>query len=310
MLSALALLWSRDYTAVAAVVICLFAMNGAIVPLSEAALVRQLSQTNSFDAGRYGRVRVWGSVGFIVAVTLGGAALERAGVHWFPSAVVLLSCGLLIAAWRLPRSREPQTHATPAPPAMPVLRQPVVALFFASVAFTVLAHTSLYAFFSLYLEAHDYSKTEVGLFWALSVICEVAFFWWQGRWFDKLSPWRWLQVASIVTALRFAVLALAGGWLPALLLTQASHALSFAAHHAACIALVHRHFPGRLRGRGQALYTTLGYGLPGVLGGVGGGWVLQQQGYAALFWLASAAGLAAWLCAALGQHREKPVPGA
>ena len=42
---------------------------------------------------------------------------------------------------------------------------------------------------------------------------------------------------------------------------QLTHAVTFAAHHAACIALVSKHFPGRLRGRGQALYSALGYGL-------------------------------------------------
>ena len=82
-----------------------------------------------------------------------------------------------------------------------------------------------------------------------------------------------------------------------LLLAQATHAITFAAHHAACIALVNRLFPGRLRGRGQALYTTLGYGLSGVLGGVGGGWVIAHLGFAAVFWAAAACALLAWACA-------------
>jgi predicted NBD/HSP70 family sugar kinase len=56
-----------------------------------------------------------------------------------------------------------------------------------------------------------------------------------------------------------------GAQLGVLVLAQALHAITFAAHHAACIALVTA-LPGRLRGRGQALYTTLGYG--GGLGGV------------------------------------------
>jgi PPP family 3-phenylpropionic acid transporter len=82
-----------------------------------------------------------------------------------------------------------------------------------------------------------------------------------------------------------------------LVLAQALHAFTFAAHHAACIALVHRHFPGRLRGRGQALYTVLGYGVPGVLGGVAGGWLIEHQGFAAVFWAAALSGLLALLCA-------------
>lgn len=86
-------------------------------------------------------------------------------------------------------------------------------------------------------------------------------------------------------------------WPVALVLAQLSHALTFAAHHAACIDLVHRHFPGRLRGRGQALYTILGYGISGVLGGVGGGWLIDRLGHAAAFWAAGVTALAALACA-------------
>jgi PPP family 3-phenylpropionic acid transporter len=83
-----------------------------------------------------------------------------------------------------------------------------------------------------------------------------------------------------------------------LVLAQLLHAVTFAAHHAACIALVQRLFPGRLRGRGQALYTTLGYGISGVMGGLGGGWLIERLGFAAVFWAAALCALLAWACAA------------
>lgn len=290
--SAALLLWARGYTAVAVVVMLLFGFNGGIVPLSEAAVSRHLAATGGFDAGRYGRVRMWGSVGFIVTVLGGGYALEAIGVERFPLAVVVICALLVVAAWRLPIAQDVVHHESAAPSVLPQLRKPAVQWFYASVALTVLAHTSLYTFFSLYLESMRYTKAQVGLLWAVSVACEIVFFWRQGYWFDRLSPWRWLQLAAIVSALRFAILALLGQWALALVLTQASHAITFAAHHAACIAVLHRQFPGRLRGRGQALYATIGYGLPGVLGGVGGGWIVDRFGYA---WLFAAATLAALL---------------
>jgi|GEM_PF-3648036 len=80
-----------------------------------------------------------------------------------------------------------------------------------------------------------------------------------------------------------------------MLLAQAAHAITFAAHHSVCMAWITRHFPGRLRARGQALYTVLGYGLPGVLGGVAGGALSEAAGYAAVFWAAAAAGALAAL---------------
>jgi PPP family 3-phenylpropionic acid transporter len=81
-----------------------------------------------------------------------------------------------------------------------------------------------------------------------------------------------------------------------LVLAQCSHAVTFAAQHTACIGVINRHFPGRLRGRGQALYTVLGYGASGVVGGVAGGALSEAFGFAAVFWAASGAAALAVLC--------------
>jgi MFS transporter, PPP family, 3-phenylpropionic acid transporter len=298
LLSSLGLLGVEAAVPVAVVTVLLFVANSGVVPLYES-LLGQLLHTpdGGIDTRRYGRVRVWGSIGFLVAVTSFGGLLEWLGIAVFPVFVAVMNGLMLVAALRLPRVREEIAHDEPAPPVLPLLRQPAVAWFFASVFFTVLAHTSLYAFFSLYLVQLGYGKAAVGALWAVSVLAEIVFFLRQGRWFPLLAAERWLQVVAAVTALRFALTASGGAFAPVLVLAQLLHAVSFAAHHAACITLVTRLFPGRLRGRGQALYTTLGYGISGVLGGVGGGWVIEHLGFAAVFWAACAAALLSWAAA-------------
>lgn len=295
-LAAAGLLGVKGASAVSLVTMLLFMANAGVVPLYEATLAHLLSAGGDMDLGRYGRVRVWGSVGFIVSVTLSGALLELVGIAFFPWFVAVANLLLLAAALRLPRQREDVQALGKAPPVLPRLKDPAVAWFFASIFFTVLAHTSLYAFFSLYLVSLGYGKAAVGALWAVSVAMEIVFFWTQGHWTSLLVPERWLQVVAATTVLRFTAIAAGGAWPVVLVLAQLAHAVTFAAHHAACIALVHRYFPGRLRGRGQALYTVLGYGAPGVLGGIGGGWLIGELGFAAVFWAASASGLAAWLC--------------
>ena len=302
LLSALGLLGVRAAVPVALVTALLFLANSGVVPLYEALLAQALQTKDGIDPQRYGRVRVWGSVGFIVSVTAFGALLEWAGIGIFPAFVAVMNAGLLLTAWRLPATHADAVHEEAAPPMLPRLRRPEVAWFFASIFFTVLAHTSLYAFFSLYLVELGYGKTAVGALWAVSVAVEIVFFWTQGRWFPMLTPHRWLEVAAGVTALRFVATASGGSVAPVLVLAQMTHAVTFAAHHAACIALVHRLFPGRLRGRGQALYTMLGYGLSGVLGGVGGGWIISHLGFAAVFWAAALSALVAAACARLSAH--------
>ncbi len=308
--SALGLLGVTAAVPVAVVTVLLFVANSGVVPLYEALLARAVQAPDGgIDARRYGRVRVWGSVGFLAAVTSFGALLDRFGIAVFPAFVALMNALLLAAALRLPSTHEELAHDAPAPPVLPLLRRPGVAWFFASIFFTVLAHTSLYAFFSLYLVSLGYGKTAVGALWAVSVAVEIVFFWTQGRWFGWFAAVRWLQVVAAVTALRFALTAGGGAWAPVLVLAQALHAVTFAAHHAACIALVHRLFPGRLRGRGQALYTTLGYGLSGVLGGVGGGWVIDRLGFAAVFWAAAGCALLSWGCAAAAERALRTPAG-
>jgi PPP family 3-phenylpropionic acid transporter len=292
----------RGYTAVAVVTVLLFLANGGVVPLSEAALAQHLQRGGGMDAHRYGRVRMWGSMGFIAAVIVFGAVLEGAGIAWFPWLVVA-SFGLLWwASMRLPATRDAVHVGAGAHGVLAVLRRPAVAWFFASIFFTVLAHTCQYAFFSLYLDRLGYGKAAVGMLWALGVVAEIVFFWLQGRWLGRWSPHRWLMVVALFTAARFAATA-AGGFMPALLvLAQLTHAITFAAHHASCIALISRFFPDRLRGRGQALYTTLGYGLPGLIGGIGGGWLVERGGFVLLFLVASLAGLLAFACAWRSAH--------
>ncbi|MEO5845282.1 MAG: MFS transporter [Caldimonas sp.] len=285
------------YSWVAVVTVVLFVCTAGVIPLNEAALAQRVSSGGSLDVGRYGRVRMWGSVGFIGAVTASGFVLEAAGVERFPTLVCCLLALLLAACWRLPASSEPAHAQAVTAGVLSVLREPVVAWFFAGVFLTVLAHTSLYAFYSLYLASLGYGKGEIGLLWAIGVLVEVLWFYSQGRWAHRLSMHGWLIVAALASALRFALIAGFGGWVAVLVVAQCLHALTFAAQHSACIAVITRHFPGRLRGRGQALYAVLGYGASGVVGGVVGGAMSETLGFVSVFWAASGVALAAaWCC--------------
>lgn len=285
-------------------VFLLFVCNGGIVPLSESALARFLQTDSGMDAGRYGRIRVWGSIGFILAVTIAGFSLEAAGIEAFPWGVSLMLVGLCVATARLPSRVDAHQEAqAEVGTVWSVLRQPRVVWFFATVFFTVLGHTSLYTFLSLYLDELGYGNSVVGLVWAVSVAAEIAFFWVGARWAGSLPPVRWLWWAALLCVLRFASIASFGEVLAVLVAAQLLHAVTFAAQHAACTAQLGVFFPGRLRGRGQALYAVLGYGISGVIGGLGGGLLTQHLGFGAVFWAATASAvLALGCCHQLQRH--------
>jgi len=190
---------------------------------------------------------------------------------------------LNVSVWWLPNHREPAHPTEQRLPILGVLRQAKVRWFFATVFFHVLSHIGIYVFFSLYLDELGYSKTMIGVLWAVSVAAEIVWFFTQSRWLPKFSLPGWLFLCAATMVLRMGLTTWAAEWLLALLLAQLLHALTFATQHSVCIALLSEYFPGRLRGRGQALYASIGYGVPGVLGALGGGALSDAFGLRAVY---------------------------
>lgn len=280
---------------IALVLLLLFTNTSSMMSLTEAAMAHLVAG----DWGKYGRVRLWGSAGFMVTVFAAGAWFERHGMGSFPAWTACTLLGVLLCTWWLPNVREaPHTgEQAAAAPVGGALRAPAVRWFFAALFLHVMAHFAIYGFYSLYLDSLGYSKTTIGILWAVSVIVEIAWFYAQGRLLGRFSMERWLVICGVATAVRMAMIAGLGGWLAALFLAQCLHALTFATHHTACIAMVSKHFPGRMRGRGQALFTVIGYGFGGVLGVLAGGAVASRWGFQVMFGLACLLGLAATACA-------------
>jgi MFS transporter, PPP family, 3-phenylpropionic acid transporter len=261
--------------------------SSALMPMSESALAQIVTRGGVFDVRRHGRVRLWGSLGFMVTVFAAGVFFENFGLKYFPLAVTVGLILLTISAYNIPDLRESVVHEKSTQPIWHILRQPQVAWFFGTIALNVLSHMGLYVFFSLYCDELGYSKTMIGLLWAGSVITEIAWFYTQGRWLPRLSLTAWLIIAAITSVLRFGLTAGMADVLWVLFAAQALHAISFAANHTVCTALVSHHFPGRIRGRGQALYTVLGYGIPGVIGSWAGGLISESYGLRSVFWVAT-----------------------
>ncbi|MGI9152016.1 MAG: MFS transporter [Limnohabitans sp.] len=282
---------------IAVVLLLMFIHTSAMMPMSEAALAHLVSTDQGFDSRRYGRVRLWGSLGFLVTVFVAGAWFEGHGMHSFPAWSIGSLVLLNLSVWWLPNRKEAAHHEEARPPVMVVLRQRQVQWFFATVFFHVLSHIGIYVFFSLYLDELGYSKTMIGVLWAVSVGAEIVWFFTQSRWLPKFSLSQWMFICSAAMVLRMGLTTWVAKWLWALLFAQVLHALTFATQHTACIALLSHHFPGRLRGRGQALYASIGYGVPGVLGALAGGALSDAYGLSSVYAVSIVTALLACGCA-------------
>jgi MFS transporter, PPP family, 3-phenylpropionic acid transporter len=293
----------------ALVLLVVFTNTSAMMPMSEAAMAHLVSHGGSIDMKRYGRVRLWGSLGFLVAVFAAGAWFEIFGMRHFPAWTVVTMALVCASAWWMPDYKEAPHSQEQRQAVLPILKQPAVRWFFIALFFHVLSHMGIYVFFSLYCDSLGYSKTTIGLLWGWSVVVEIVWFFTQARWLPRLSLTAWLGVCSAVAVLRFGMTAEFGATLALLFLAQTLHAITFATHHTVCIALLSHHFPGRLRGRGQALYTVIGYGFPGVLGGVAGGLLSTQFGLGSIYWACLGVSAVATACAFKVWRLQHPAQG-
>src|SRR3954467_9737847 len=132
LVASLGLWWPGEAWWIALVLLLLFTHTSSMMSLTEAAMAHLVAG----DWGRYGRVRLWGSAGFMVTVFAAGACFERFGMGSFPAWTAATLAGVLACTWWLPNVKEAAHHPDRArEPVGPVLRQPVVRWFFASLFF-------------------------------------------------------------------------------------------------------------------------------------------------------------------------------
>ncbi len=256
-------------------------------------------------AAHYARVRVWGSVGFILVVGTLGLHLESAPLTIVPVWVLVLYLGVWLSSLAVPDS-PPVQGAGPAPSLRGRLRRPEVLALLGACFLMQLSHGIYYAFYSIHLEAAGYSTGAVGGLWVLGVVAEVLVFLVMHRLFARFGTRRVLLWSLGLAAVRWLLI---GAWVEHLavqVLAQTLHAASFGTFHAAAIHLIHHYFPGTTQGRGQALYNSVSFGAGGATGSLLGGWLWVTPGPFAAFGLGAVASLiglwAVWRWVDLG-HR-------
>jgi PPP family 3-phenylpropionic acid transporter len=272
-----------------AVMACLSFFWSASLPLVEAMTLSHLGERT--DA--YGRIRLWGSVGFIVMVVGLGYALDYVSISWLPWAVLAVMLGIVASARTIPEA-EILPHPTDGHSVWMIVKRPEVASLLAACLLMAVTHGPYYTFYSIYLVDHGYDKSTVGWLWALGVLCEIGIFLIIPRIFARVTPRQLILASFALAVLRFLIIAwgVESPWL--VWGAQPLHAFSFGTFHAAAVALIHQHFRGRHQARGQALYTSLSYGVGGTIGGLASGLTWESLGSAWTFTLAAVSAALAW----------------
>jgi PPP family 3-phenylpropionic acid transporter len=263
-------------------------VSTAALPLVEAITLGALAG----QPGRYGPIRLWGSIGFMGAVFAGGAWLDFHDVQILPLAMLGFALGALAAALLLPA---PQVHLAESAPRFPL--SAAATLLLASAFCMAAAHGTLYAFFTLHLQGAGYGGSLIGFLWMLGVLGEISVFLFLPALFRRFALSTILVASAACGIFRFLAIGWAAEWLPVLLVAQLLHAATFGSFHAAAVAAVHRVFPPHAQARGQSLFSSIGYGAGGALGAVLAGWAWEAAGPGVAFTVSSAAAAAGLLLA-------------
>ncbi len=244
------------------------------------------------ETHRYSRIRLWGSIGFILAVWSLGDVLNKTGMDVLPIILLFLFLGIWAMSLLVPEDTAvhlPVDHE----PLRKILTHPAVMGLLVSCFLMQLSHGPYYTFYSIYMKEQGYSLSVIGMMWAVGVVAEVLVFLFMHRLVPifGLKP---LLIASLLfTSLRWILIGLFPTYSVIIFFAQCLHAASFGIYHAAAIQLIHCYFKGRHQGKGQALYSSLSFGAGGAAGSFLSGYAWESIGGHVTFMLAALASLLA-----------------
>ena len=219
---------------------------------------------------RYGHIRLWGSVTFIIA-TLGGGWLFDEGrsdrIIWFLVAgmtLVSLSCLLIPNQANVERTKSKiKSHAK-------LFLSPLFIFFLITTGLLHISHSVLYGFGTLYWRSLGHSETIIGLFWSVGVLAEIILFTIIGRHEKQIGYLLLLLLASAAAVARWPLLAIFDSQI-AIIVLQTLHGFTFGAAHLGAMAFLTKHVPAEISATGQSLYYTL-------IGGIFSGCMLPLAG--------------------------------
>lgn len=254
---------SEGFWPVLLVSIAVALFGTSIMPLTEAVAMDGVRRSGH----DYGRMRLWGSLTFIIASFGGGMAIQ----YWDSPAALWMIIGaafcVILGAHALPRpvGKGHLKKATALPQirlgdALALVRSPLFLLFLFTTGAIQSAHAVYYAFGTLHWQALGISGGIIGLLWAAGVVAEIALFAFSGRVVIRVGTTTLIWIAALASVLRWTITSLSPPlWL--LFPVQLLHGLTFGAAHLAAIHFISDAVPEEAAGTAQGLYAAFAAGI-------------------------------------------------
>ena len=265
--------WAKGFFWIFLVMLALSLFTSSTLPLAESLTLAHLATTD----GHYSRIRLWGSIGFIVASLFLGYLIDLQGINILLWVLLIAQAIIFFLSNTIPETQDIQ-HKTNDLSIWKIIKTPSVIALLIGCTLMVSAHGVLYNFYSIYLKDHGYSSGTIGWLWAVGVICEILIFMTMPKILRRYSLKAILLMSLFLGVIRFILIGASPDHLYLLFIAQMFHAATFGSFHAASIEVIAYYFKGRNQTRGQAIYNSVAYGIGGTIGGLGGGYLIQYLG--------------------------------
>lgn len=216
----------------------------ASLPLIEATTFSYLDHSSV----KYGSIRSWGSLGFILAVIGTGHLLDNVNIAWLLWVILGFKLGIIIFSYQIPEI-EAVPRSGDSLSIRQILLRPEILVLFTACLLMAFAHAPYYTFYSIYLEEYGYSRSSIGWLWATGVICEIGIFFIIPRLLQRFSLKQILSMCFGCAVVRFLMIGWGVEYFLIVLLAQVLHAVTYGAYHATAITMVHHFFVDVIRPR-------------------------------------------------------------
>ncbi|CAM8325734.1 MFS transporter [Candidatus Methylopumilus planktonicus] len=265
--------WAKGFFWIFLVMSALSLFTSSTLPLAESLTLAHLATTD----GHYSRIRLWGSIGFIVATLFLGYLIDLQGINILLWVLLITQAIIFFLSNTIPEAKGIH-HKKNDLSIWKIIKTPSLVALLIGCTLMVSAHGVLYNFYSIYLKEHGYSSATIGWLWAVGVICEIFIFMLMPKILRRYSLKTILLISLFLGVIRFILIGASPDQFYLLLIAQMFHAATFGSFHAASIEVIAYFFKGRNQSRGQAIYNSVAYGIGGTIGSLGGGYLIQYLG--------------------------------
>ncbi|WP_338024251.1 MFS transporter [Aquibacillus albus] len=242
-------------------------------PLIDSMCIQSLGTKRKHD---YGKIRLWGSVGFALTAIISGPILSWVGID---KIYILLWLITLLTIFLISFLKDQNQSTTPVhlKGVAEVINNKKFVVFLLLCLLVMIPHRTNDTMIVLHLENLGATTLLVGLAFGLAAASEVPVFYFLTKKMSEYNPLLLLGIVATIYTVRWALYGLITS--PFIIaLFQLSQGITFGLFWLIALQTAVSFVPNHLRSTGQALLTSTCFGLGGAIGGTVGGWILDHLG--------------------------------